>query len=135
RSIPDQRPNIEEVTSNLANINIDNVISIEDDDGNKPDITNILQGLTNGIDLQGLPNGIDLQGLTNGIDADSEILHELYEILSTASSSASNINETLCLVSNLNESSNLSSNINEDSSLKSNINKNSNLSSNINEDS
>ncbi|CAG8611452.1 14599_t:CDS:2, partial [Cetraspora pellucida] len=85
RSIPDQRPNIEEVTSNLANINIDNVISIEKIEINdKPDIS-VLQGLANGINLQGLTNGIDLQGLTNGVDADSEIFHELYEVLSSGS--------------------------------------------------
>ncbi|CAG8754500.1 22171_t:CDS:2, partial [Cetraspora pellucida] len=85
RSIPDQRPNIEEVKSNLANINIDNVISIEKIEINeKPDIS-ILQGLANRINLQGLTNGIDLQGLTNGVDADSEIFHELYEVLSSTS--------------------------------------------------
>ncbi|CAG8504819.1 22813_t:CDS:10 [Cetraspora pellucida] len=131
KSMPDQRPNIEEITSNFANINIDNVISIEDEIDDKPDMTSVLKGLANrnGINIQGLANGVnlqeltnesdlqglangvnlrelingnDLQGLTNGVDADSEIFHELYEVLSSSSSSASNINKSSSLASNIN---------------------------------
>ncbi|RIB16875.1 hypothetical protein C2G38_2188795 [Gigaspora rosea] len=128
KSIPDQRPTIEEVVFNIENVNLDNVISIEeievDDyvDNSQPDITSIIRGLT------------------NGIDADSEHFHELYEALSlasnSASNSASNINKALNLSSYIDDISNSALSINEDfeiSNSVSNINEALNLSSNINE--
>ncbi|CAG8683377.1 8823_t:CDS:2 [Gigaspora margarita] len=132
KSIPDQRPTIEEIVFNIENVNLDNVISIEeievDDyvDNRQPDITSIIQGLV------------------DGIDADSEHFHELYEALSLASNSASNstsnINKALNLSSNIddissiNDDLNLLSNINEALNLSSNINETSNSTSNFNEE-
>ncbi|CAG8649701.1 6054_t:CDS:2 [Dentiscutata erythropus] len=75
-------------------------IEIEIDDyvnNSQPDIINIIQGLT------------------NGIDADSEIFHELYEVLSSTSNSTT---KALNLTSNINEISISPSNFDDSKTLE-----------------
>ncbi|CAG8784511.1 28515_t:CDS:2, partial [Dentiscutata erythropus] len=79
---------------------IEGEIEIDDVDNSQPDIINIIQGLT------------------NGIDADSEIFHELYEVLSSTSNSTTNISEALNLAANINEISISPSNFDEEPVIK-----------------